>query len=115
LLHEDKNVSCSQCGSIRALKYHHITYNPEKVIVLCTRCHTKLHKNTDLPRPKNFNPKIKSPCSTSANRISIGFSDEQFDFLCEQVRKGKAEGIAQIIRGLVNDSMSCVQTDGDKK
>lgn len=37
------------------------------------------------------------------NRVSIGFSDEQFEWLTEQVRKGKAENLAQLVRSLVNE------------
>ena len=43
------------------------------------------------------------------DRVSIGFSDKQFDWLCDQVKEGKAEGIAQLIRSLVNERMDAKQ------
>lgn len=38
------------------------------------------------------------------NRVSIGFSNDQWNWLCDQVRTMKAESIAQLIRKLVMEA-----------
>lgn len=35
---------CNICKSKNRLEYHHITYNPNVVIILCKICHINIHK-----------------------------------------------------------------------
>lgn len=34
---------CELCGSEEKLRHHHLTYVPEKIILLCYSCHTAVH------------------------------------------------------------------------
>jgi hypothetical protein len=52
-----EKVSCNRCGSTRSLVYHHITYEPEKVEVVCSSCHRQEHGKHKV-RPENFVSKV---------------------------------------------------------
>jgi len=50
-----ENKRCSICNSNKDLQRHHEDYsNPLDIIILCRKCHNKLHKNW--PREKRFKP-----------------------------------------------------------
>jgi len=36
---------CVDCGSTENLQEHHISYEPEKTVMLCVNCHKKRHNN----------------------------------------------------------------------
>jgi len=35
--------TCSICGSVRNIVRHHVSYEPEKTVFLCSGCHRKVH------------------------------------------------------------------------
>lgn len=37
--------SCELCGYDKKVVNHHISYIPERILVVCPSCHTKLHGN----------------------------------------------------------------------
>lgn len=39
-----ENMECSKCGSKLGLTRHHVSYNSNKVVVLCRICHNEIHK-----------------------------------------------------------------------
>ena len=53
-----EKVTCTECGSIINLVYHHISYDPEQLVVLCKSCHKKEHHKNNILRPHNFVSKI---------------------------------------------------------
>lgn len=42
--------TCELCGSERKLYHHHLTYTPEKIILLCYLCHITVHRLARLPK-----------------------------------------------------------------
>jgi hypothetical protein len=46
---------CELCGSNVNIRRHHISYFPEKIIVLCNDCHTKVHHDL------TFHPELQPP------------------------------------------------------
>jgi hypothetical protein len=54
-----EKVACNSCGSIKNLVYHHISYEPEQIEVLCRKCHGVEHSQLKgKVRPENFVSKI---------------------------------------------------------
>ena len=37
--------NCALCGATENLEIHHISYNPPKTVVVCRRCHQRIHGN----------------------------------------------------------------------
>ena len=49
-------MKCSNCNSTSYIVNHHLSYEPEKTILLCKACHKKWHKkhpNIICPKDKN--------------------------------------------------------------
>jgi len=51
-----KEWKCELCGATNKLVNHHISYVPERILVVCTSCHAKLHY---YPEFKEICPDIK--------------------------------------------------------
>jgi len=50
-------TSCAYCGSKENLVKHHISYNPPVVVVVCQKCHEKIHGN--IPVISDLNLKMR--------------------------------------------------------
>jgi len=46
-------MACAVCGSKKNLVVHHISYKPERTIIVCASCHYKIHFTPwKIPRDK---------------------------------------------------------------
>jgi predicted metal-binding protein len=55
-----KLIKCEMCNSEKNLVRHHLDYNkPEKIIVLCRKCHSKWHKENKAENAEHFDNKLK--------------------------------------------------------
>lgn len=56
----EEKVKCAICGTSESLIYHHNSYEPEIIRVLCRSCHSKVHhQDPNLPkRPKSFESQL---------------------------------------------------------
>lgn len=41
--HKQRDTSCSKCGSLENLEFHHTDYKRNKGITLCKNCHNNTH------------------------------------------------------------------------
>jgi len=87
---EEQELKCEKCGSTINLDYHHDSYDPEIVRVLCRSCHRKIHfEHPELPkRPKNFVSKIpKNKSAISRVYVSITLPKECVEWIDRKVRE----------------------------
>jgi len=51
---------CAYCKKTEDLVLHHVSYQPEVVVMLCRECHAKVHYTIPHPeRPPKFRKKVK--------------------------------------------------------
>jgi hypothetical protein len=50
-----KNKKCAICGfsETTALEKHHVSYNPEKIIIICANCHVRLRRDPKFKKEVN--------------------------------------------------------------
>ena len=41
---------CSICGSDKNLIYHHLSYEPEIVVIVCRKCHQAMHRLAEIDK-----------------------------------------------------------------
>ena len=63
---------CKLCGSTKNLIYHHTSYEPETIIVICESCHKRKATHANLTRPIGFGTKIISQTETTGDNLLIG-------------------------------------------
>lgn len=51
----EDNELCSLCESDERLEKHHVSYFPEKLILVCKVCHSKIHHD------ETFHPELRPP------------------------------------------------------
>jgi hypothetical protein len=72
-----EKVVCKRCGSTKNLVYHHISYEPEQIEVICRSCHALEHKPAQgiSLRPNGFRTKIvkteRNPTDTELIGVTI--------------------------------------------
>jgi hypothetical protein len=55
---QKNQLSCVKCGSTKNPVFHHISYNPETIEILCSSCHQKVHGTKKKVRPEHFVSKL---------------------------------------------------------
>jgi hypothetical protein len=74
-----ENERCSICGKDQGLLLHHISYVPEKTIVVCKSCHWNIHrkdKDPFYPAPKHCPLRTDSTTITDTCLINCQKDDD---------------------------------------
>lgn len=82
--------TCGLCDSERKLCHHHLSYNPEKIILLCYSCHVMVHALARISKEKRV-----IMIQTMLNMIetySSNWNNGTFDFLKSQYKKERYSG-----------------------
>ena len=86
--------NCFICNSEENLEKHHKQYKPERIVIVCKKCHELIHHTNDYIDLKpiddsfyyNYGGKtIKIKPETHARLMSFGYKGETFDDIINRV------------------------------
>lgn len=97
-------ICCEHCGKKSILQGHHRDYGtPLKVIWLCKKCHSLVHKDTHHMNPKNHeqtpNPSLMNKKTVA---ISVTLSNQDY-YRLQQIAFQNKSSLSQVMRELIRD------------
>jgi hypothetical protein len=104
---------CETCGGTFNLMFHHTSYEPEVLQVLCGSCHRKVHlKDKTIRRPANFLSKLVQPTGLMI-RVDSDIIDDLKHFFPTLNEEGTATLVRLILKRTVAEAKR--QTEAKKR
>lgn len=92
-------MKCSICDTTRKLQKHHIRYEPEMTITICTDCHKKLHPThgVGLGTGEKTNPTRNQRAKTM---IGVYIKPEIRE-MAQKIADAQGRRLSEYVRGLI--------------
>jgi len=110
----DKPIHCELCKNKKKLHGHHKDYGqPLKVVWLCQKCHTLVHKFDHPLNPSN-NEQTPNWQMMNASSIQVSFNLKNADYqILQQIAFSKGKSITETIRALIREQELSLQLKFD--
>jgi len=94
---------CNDCGSRTNLLFHHISYDPEIVQVLCESCNIKFHKkHPDIKISSTYKRRIKGKPAYTTITLKKQLKRDMEDF-CDEMRIPRHYSWGDVIEMLMKE------------